>query len=320
MPRYWIISANVNNKSHSTLQPWIRTILLNESAYMGWSNEDPKGKIFAHIAPDDRVLIAYGPMTNHGANRRLVACGRVKKNQAKEDPRVPGLQHRQFMQLHPFVSLNEDPSENGISLMGTPFDGNNQPSAVFELRRDDPKRVGNSKLCDWLDKRLGKTQIKSPASKRASPLVTVNTVRAGTLANAESHQYETEKQVIEAIHREQQLVDAYQRLLRKKGGDPDRRRYKTSEDVLYCDLYEPQRKQLIEAKASTRREHIRMAIGQLLDYANLSKAAGLGTPKLAVLLPSRPSMDVERLLDSQGIACIWRNGGSFKDNRSGRFL
>jgi hypothetical protein len=44
-------------------------ILLNESAYMGWSKEDRIGKVFAEIAPNDVLLIAYGPMINHGASR-----------------------------------------------------------------------------------------------------------------------------------------------------------------------------------------------------------------------------------------------------------
>jgi hypothetical protein len=117
MLRYWVVSANVNGR-RSTLQPWIRMILLNESAYMGWSNEDRTGKVFATIAPNDAVLIAYGPMTNHGAARRLVACGRVKDNRANDDPRGADLRHSQFAQLHSFVPLNEDPTKNGISLKG----------------------------------------------------------------------------------------------------------------------------------------------------------------------------------------------------------
>ena len=58
-------------------------------------------------------------------------------------------------------------------------------------------------------------------------------------------------------------------------------------DILYCDLYQPTQKHLIEAKASARREDVRMAIGELLDYENLTRAAGLGKSKLAVLLPER---------------------------------
>jgi hypothetical protein len=319
MLRYWVVSANVNGR-RSTLQPWIRMILLNESAYMGWSNEDRIGKVFAKIAPNDAVLIAYGPMTNHGASRRLVACGRVKDNRANDDPRVPDLRHSQFAQLHSFVPLNEDPAKNGISLKGTPFDGSNQPWAVFELRRDDPKHPGNSNLCDWLDQKLRKSQRGRPAQKKAPARVVVNTVSAGSQANTEGHQARTKKQLMQAIHREQRLVQDFQRILRRKGMDPDRRQYKTDEDVLYCDLYEPTRKHLIEAKAWIRREDVRMAIGQLLDYENLTQAAGLGRSRLAVLLPERPSMDVERLLDSVGIASIWRRGKSFEDNRGGRFL
>ncbi|MCP2257492.1 hypothetical protein LX15_001177 [Streptoalloteichus tenebrarius] len=35
---------------------------------------------------------------------------------------------------------------------------------------------------------------------------------------------------------------------------------------LVCGAFDPQEQMIIEAKASTTREHVRMAIGQLLDY------------------------------------------------------
>ena len=192
MTRYWVVSANVNNLP-STLQPWIRRILLNESAYMGWSNRYRIGKIFAEIRANDVLLIGHGPMTNHGAGRRLVACGRVTDNRTTKDPRVPELGHSQFAQLHPFVSLNEDPAQNGISLKGTPYDGNNQPWAVFELRRDDMKHPGSKDICDWLDRKLRNSRSGSLRNGKAPTHVIANIVNAGIQANAEGYQVRTKE-------------------------------------------------------------------------------------------------------------------------------
>jgi EVE domain len=80
-----------------------------------------------------------------------------------------------------------------------------------------------------------------------------------------------------------------------------------------CDAFLPERNALIEAKSSDRREAIRMAIGQLLDYQHLE---GTG-PQLAVLLPHEPNGDVRSLLNSVGIASIWPSGEGFRDSASG---
>jgi hypothetical protein len=88
--------------------------------------------------------------------------------------------------------------------------------------------------------------------------------------------------------------------------------------ALQCDGHEEIRKNLIEAKSSASREHIRMAVGQLLDYAfqGRTKLQGL---HLAVLLPAKPAKDVEAWLDSLNIKLIWPDGTGFVDNANGQF-
>lgn len=108
--------------------------------------------------------------------------------------------------------------------------------------------------------------------------------------------------------------------LQKNGRDTTRLRYVSGTDTLYCDVYEPKRKHLIEAKGSTGQEDIRIAIGQLLDYSRLTKAAELGNSRLGMLLPERPKRELERLLDSLDIALIWKHGKNLKDNRGGKFV
>ena len=85
--------------------------------------------------------------------------------------------------------------------------------------------------------------------------------------------------------------------------------------VLYCDLYNETRRQLVEAKATPTRASIRMAIGQLVDYARFI----VPPPALGVLVPVRPSQDRLALLAVVGIAADWEEGDAFADSASGDF-
>ena len=88
--------------------------------------------------------------------------------------------------------------------------------------------------------------------------------------------------------------------------------------ALQCDGFEKIRGNIIEAKSSASREYIRMAVGQLLDYAFQGRSK-LGDTRKAVLLPEKPSKDIEAWLNSLNIGLIWPDGSSFLDNANGRF-
>ena len=86
---------------------------------------------------------------------------------------------------------------------------------------------------------------------------------------------------------------------------------------MLSDIYIAQRRQLIEAKGEVTREGIRMAIGQLFDY---KRFAPPGT-RLAVLLPWHPGPDLEALLATVEVSCIWpRDEAEFVDNAIGVFV
>jgi len=85
-----------------------------------------------------------------------------------------------------------------------------------------------------------------------------------------------------------------------------------------CDAWEEERQNLIEAKGSTSREDIRMAVGQLFDYA-FQRKEGLKQPHKAILLPAEPARDSVEWLEPLGIKIIWRRGRSFLDNANGQF-
>jgi hypothetical protein len=122
----------------------------------------------------------------------------------------------------------------------------------------------------------------------------------------------------EAERREQPVVLAYKHWMEAQGSVVVRLRYKPDgeADPLYCDLYDKTRNNLLEAKGSQTRAAIRMAIGQLADYRRFTEPR----PSCAVLLPEPPEDDLESLLKSAGIACVWREGEIFRDNADGRYV
>jgi hypothetical protein len=106
--------------------------------------------------------------------------------------------------------------------------------------------------------------------------------------------------------REALMVKRYERFLKRKLMVKSARM--PGGDRLVADAFDPKTDRLIEAKSTSSRQDVRMAIGQLLDYRRHV------CPKadLAVLLPTRPSDDVRDLLRDLHIAVI-------VEERRGRF-
>jgi hypothetical protein len=78
------------------------------------------------------------------------------------------------------------------------------------------------------------------------------------------------------------------------------------------DIIIKTRKALVEAKGATTRSNVRTAIGQVIDYRRFWKPSICG-----VLLPSEPDDDLMGLLDSAGIAAVWRTGSGWADSAGG---
>ena len=75
---------------------------------------------------------------------------------------------------------------------------------------------------------------------------------------------------------------------------------------------------MIEAKSSISREHIRMAVGQLLDYAFQGEKE-FGKPNMGILLPEEPDPNSVDWLQPLKISLIWRKKAAFLDNANGQF-
>lgn len=113
--------------------------------------------------------------------------------------------------------------------------------------------------------------------------------------------------------KEMELVKRYKKYLNKNNiGKLKKNKIKinaSDESVtLETDGWVHETKTLIEAKASSKRSDIRMAIGQLHDY----KRHHIPKPeKLAILLPSQPREDLVDLIFSQNIEIIYEKDKNF---------
>jgi hypothetical protein len=80
--------------------------------------------------------------------------------------------------------------------------------------------------------------------------------------------------------------------------------------TLKPDFWIEDLKMIVEAKASTSREHVRLAIGQVLDYVHLAAQLGFEM-KPAILLPGLPPGDLVDLLKDLGIELIYKTDATF---------
>jgi hypothetical protein len=157
-------------------------------------------------------------------------------------------------------------------------------------------------------------KLRRPAKPRPQPVVVAIPIEKG---NVEAYDTKTKKEVVRARREESKLVEDFAALLTRQGDSVCRHKITVpgAGGPLYSDLYNETRGQLIEAKAGTSRSDVRMAIGQLADYARMIKPP----PRCAVLLEARPPQELIDLLHSQDLAVIWRDGPGFCDNSGGTF-
>ncbi len=79
-------------------------------------------------------------------------------------------------------------------------------------------------------------------------------------------------------------------------------------DGLVTDLYDKREHIVYEAKSSTHRTALRLALGQLLDYRRCLVAAGVVVAECRVLLPEAPPRDPLGLLLENGVGVVWPDG------------
>jgi hypothetical protein len=87
-------------------------------------------------------------------------------------------------------------------------------------------------------------------------------------------------------------------------------KFRGANGTLKPDFWIKDLEMIVEAKPSTSREHVRLAIGQVLDYVHLAAKLGLEM-KPAILLPGIPARDLVDLLEDLGIELIYKTDASF---------
>jgi hypothetical protein len=115
----------------------------------------------------------------------------------------------------------------------------------------------------------------------------------------------------EADRRERALLLAYRDYLLQQRHEVTRLKIAPPGEAkpLFADLIDRTTNTLYEAKGSVQRGAIRTAIGQLMDYRRFVQPS----PRLAVLLPSRPRDDLLDLLTSVDVGIVWRDGDHFSE-------
>ena len=136
-----------------------------------------------------------------------------------------------------------------------------------------------------------------PSDKTKAQLVEIEAVIAPTFEQKPS-------EGATAQRKESQLVKRFTDYLKAQGHVVKRWKLLPPGEIspLLTDPYDAHEKELYEAKGSASRNHVRLAVGQLLDYRRLMDEA---PTKMTILLPHEPSNDLKKFIDSTGLGCVW---------------
>ena len=313
---YWVVSPNVRN-NEDTVDAWRRVSVRYKVAVMGWYPDDYghgqigpafAGKTKGGIKPGDVILIAR----RHRHQPEIVGFGIVRGESLQ---RLGGLNAPEsfgsLRRLRPFVPWT-GPPPGDVPLI----------EAVRHTRalaRLDPvNNEAHLKICEWMNQRLQMTSSAESGKSAPASKQTKNSPNPRIVSSPENHQLDfkiqTKAKVIHAKRVEAKLLADYRRWLERQSRTLSAIKYR----ALQCDAYEKSRQNLIEAKSSASREHIRMAVGQVLDYAFQGREK-FAHPHKAILLPHQPRADIIDWLDSLNIKVIWREKKAFLDNANGLF-
>jgi hypothetical protein len=152
--------------------------------------------------------------------------------------------------------------------------------------------------------RLGLSQISGPPPSDASPRLIPVEVHTTEGFAAEYRALPSEyRQRREAV-----LQDAYAEYLIGMNHKVCRHQIPIDGQYLYSDLYDETTGDLIEAKASSDRVSMRLALGQILDYAKLVKHS-----IRTVVVPESPAQGVIDLFRDYRVRIVWPDGaGGFE--------
>jgi hypothetical protein len=310
MRNYWVVSPNVRN-TEATVSAWRQAVVAGRVAFMGWPPGEHKigDRFVDEIERGDVILIAR----RHRSRPEIVGFGIVS---GKAKTSIKGVNTPQGFgsarKLSPFIPMSGTPARIPV------IEILHHNSALAKLHPG--ARKAHTVVCKWMERLLSRNSNANSAKEISSKTKTPEGSPSGTylVDSPKNHQLDyliqTKKQVTRASKSEARLLIAYRAWLERQG----RKLVTAKNGKLQCDGFEKARCNLVEAKSSTSREHIRMAVGQLLDYA-FQIESRFGRPNIAVLLPREPNPNSVNWLLRWNINLIWRKNGAFLDNANGQF-
>lgn len=157
--------------------------------------------------------------------------------------------------------------------------------------------------------------------ERSSIVTIANAQRSSELVDLKGDGVDSTKGIrttseYEIEHKEKKLVNRYKKYLEKHnlGTLKKSKIFIPAANVnLETDGWIVESRTLLEAKAHSDREYIRMAIGQLLDYKRHHDPI---PSKLAILLPELPNDDLVDLLFTQSIDIVYEKDDKFHVKKS----
>ncbi|MFJ1708563.1 hypothetical protein [Kitasatospora sp. NPDC088346] len=156
-----------------------------------------------------------------------------------------------------------------------------------------------------------------PALTTLARLVPSNTTEGKLVAPENNTKKESPRAAVPATvakRREGVLSDAFEAYLKAQGHIVMRFqiRIKGKTGTLLSDLYDVTDHVLYELKGTYRREAVRMALGQLLDYSRYTRTdEHPEPPRRAVVLPALPDEDLRDLLVEHEIGIVHPSGDTF---------
>jgi hypothetical protein len=298
--QYWVVSPNVDGTGKN-VEAWKQEIVRHHAAILGWEPDNwdsgAMGPRFA-AKPEARSKVQLGDIILVARGKKsadIVGFG-VVKGPTRAERLAPWDRDVYLRELEPFRQSRDMPRSIPIlALLRHTW-------ALVQLHPEVNPEA--RKVCEWMERQL--TEQEKPGGE----------LREVPLRKSKKSDYEVRspKQVKKLQRHEEKLLHDYRRWLAAEGRQLTALKYGRNE----CDAWEAERRNLIEAKARACREDVRMAVGQLYDYA-FQMREQFENPNKAILVPNQPPGDSVKWLEPLGIKLIWRSGQSFQDNAGGRF-
>jgi hypothetical protein len=262
------------------------------------SAKSPNVLLFETSRGIENGYIHDGPMDADGESYHYTGAGRYGDQQF-----IPGRgndavlkHHEQGRTLRLFKEVSSRPSK--VRYLGE-YRLDQAKSYHFDEapdRHGDPRKV----IVFHLRRADLPPELDDQTGAKEGPLVEDISVEANNAETFTRNLGET----VDASREEARLLDRYITWLKVHGHKTHRKRISLPEagprSSLMTDLYDVENDELVEAKSSAARHYVRLALGQILDYARYIKTA-----KRAVLLPTKPSRDMIELLSKYNVACIY---------------